>query len=172
VKRILIILMSLCSAINAGQLAIQKFPFHYKLSSKEFNADIPNYMVSKQVRSMDPDKLAAVLNSGNAYLDINECSDGQYSMDIKGRVKGGGLVGGLAAYVIVKVAPLIVIVPTAAFLYTGKAIAHVKGGPAMGDAYQKTVIDPLMPKVIDYSLNCADTIAPYVAAATGVASPV
>lgn len=97
-KRILIILMSLCSAVNAGQLAIQKFPSHYKLSSKEFNADIPNYMVSKQLRSMDPAKLAAVLNSGNAYLDINECSDGLYSMDIKGRVRGGGSAGAAAGF--------------------------------------------------------------------------
>lgn len=97
-KRILIILMSLCSAVNAGQLAIQKFSSHYKVSSKEFNADIPNYMVSKQVRSMDPAKLAAVLNSGNAYLDIKECSAGQYSMDIKGRVKGGGYWGGVIGF--------------------------------------------------------------------------
>ncbi len=97
-KRILIILMSLFSAVNAGELAIQKFPSYYKLSSKDFNADIPNYMVSKQVRSMDPTKLAAVLNSGNAYLDINECSDGQYSMDIQGRVKGGGGGGGVAGF--------------------------------------------------------------------------
>lgn len=90
--------MSLFSAVNAGELAIQKFPSYYKLSSKDFNADIPNYMVSKQVRSMDPTKLAAVLNSGNAYLDINECSDGQYSMDIQGRVKGGGGGGGVAGF--------------------------------------------------------------------------
>ncbi len=97
-KRLLIILMSCFSAINAGELAIQKFPSHYKISSKQFNADIPNYMVSKQVRSMDPTKLAAVLNSGNAYLDINECSDGQYSMDIKGRVRGGGPITGTVLY--------------------------------------------------------------------------
>ena len=102
-KRILIILMSLCSAVNAGQLAIQKFPSHYNISSKEFNADIPNYMVSKQVRSMDTTKLAAVLNSGNAYLDINECSDGLYSMDIKGRVKGGGPITGAVLYWFTKV---------------------------------------------------------------------
>jgi hypothetical protein len=96
-KRIIIILLSLFSAINAGQLAIQKFPSHYKLSSKEFNADIPNYMLSKQLRSMDTTKLAAVLNSGNAYLDIKECSDG-YSMDIKGRVNGGGYWGGVIGF--------------------------------------------------------------------------
>lgn len=92
-KRLLIILMSCFSAINAGDLVIQKLPSHYNISSKQFNADIPNYMVSKELRSMDPATLAAILNSGNAYLDINKCSDGQYSMDIKGRVRGGGLWG-------------------------------------------------------------------------------
>jgi hypothetical protein len=102
VKRTLIILMSLCSAVNAGELAIQKFPSHYKLSSKEFIADIPNYMVSKQVRSMDPTKLAAVLNSGDAYLDIKKCSKG-YSMDIQGRVKGGGPITGAVLYWFTKV---------------------------------------------------------------------
>lgn len=120
------------------------------------------------LRSMDPAKLAAVLNSGNAYLDINECSDGQYFMDIKGRVRGGGLIGVLASYAATKVAPAIVILPTAAFLYTGKAIAHVKGGPVMGDAYQKTVIDPILPKVVEYSFACADTIDPYVATVTAI----
>lgn len=96
-KRILIILMSCFSAVNAGELAIQKFSSHYNISSKDFNADIPNYMVSKQLRSMDPTQLAAVLNSGNAYLDIKECSEG-YSMDIQGRVKGGGYWGGLIGF--------------------------------------------------------------------------
>lgn len=102
-KRLLIILMSCFSAINAGDLVIQKFPSHYNISSKQFNTDIPNYMVSKQVRSMDPTKLAAVLNSGNAYLDINECSDGLYSMDIKGRVRGGGPATGAFLYWVTKV---------------------------------------------------------------------
>ena len=86
-KQILIILMSCFSAINAGEIAIQKFPSHYNISSKKFNADIPNYMVSKQLRSMDSTKLAAVLNSGKSYLAIKECSEG-YSLDIQGRVRG------------------------------------------------------------------------------------
>jgi hypothetical protein len=102
-KQILIILMSCFSAINAGEIAIQKFPSHYNISSKKFNADIPNYMVSKQLRSMDSTKLAAVLNSGSAYLDINECSDGQYSMDIKGRIRGGGPITGTVLYWFTKV---------------------------------------------------------------------
>lgn len=94
--------MSCFAAINAGELAIQKFPSHYNLSSKNFNAKIPNYMVSPQVRSMDPTKLAAVLNSGKAYLDIKECSEG-YSIDIQGRVRGGGPITGAVLYWFTKV---------------------------------------------------------------------
>lgn len=97
-KRILIILLSLVSAINAGELSIKKFDTYYKISSKEFNGCIPNYMVSKQALSIKPEKMVALLQSGKAYLDINECSDGLYSMDIKGRVKGGGPMGGAVGF--------------------------------------------------------------------------
>lgn len=134
-KRILIILMSLCSAINAGEIAIQKFPSHYSISSKEFNADIPNYMVSKEVRSMDPAKLAAILNSGNAYLDINECSEG-YSMDIKGRVKGGGPITASLLYGLTKIGcygTAAAAVGTA-IAATGGAAAAALGGGAAGAA--------------------------------------
>lgn len=135
-KKFLVILMSCFAAINAGELAIQKFPSHYKISSKEFNADIPNYMVSKQVRSMDPTKFAAVLNSGNAYLDINECSDGLYSMDIKGRVRGGGPVTAGFLYWVTKCG----LYGTAAaatgiaITATGGAVAAAAGAGAAGAA--------------------------------------
>lgn len=171
-KKILLLLVLPIISFAASDLAIYKSPTHMSFLSNEFNAVVPNYMVNKSVREMKPEKLAAILESGNGYLTFKECSDGEYAVDLQGRVKGAGLAGGLAAYVIVKLAPAIVIVPTAAFLYTGKAIAHVKGGPAMGDAYQKTVIDPLLPRVIDYSFEYADKIAPYVAAVTGVTTPV
>lgn len=171
-KKMFLSLLLPVLSLSASEIAIYKTPHTMSFSSNDFSAVVPNYMVSKSVREMSPEKLAAILESGNAYLTFNECSDGNYAVDMHGRVRGGGLLGGLFAYALVKVAPGIVIIPTAGILYAGKAVAHIRGGPEMGDSYQKTIIDPIMPKVIDYSFTYADKLAPYIAAVTGVTSPV
>jgi hypothetical protein len=172
VKRFLIILMSCFSAINAGELAIQKFPSYYKLSSKEFNADIPNYMVSKQVRSMDPTKLAAVLNSGNAYLDINECSDGQYFMDIKGRVRGGGPVGaieGAAAGGIIasEGSKMIFVCGSVACLFLAQGAVHIFGGADKGAVFRADITNRFLPAVYAIAENVVGPACGMVGAGVG-----
>lgn len=180
-KRILIILMSLFSAVNAGELAIQKFPSHYNISSKEFNADIPNYMVSKQVRSMDPTNLAAVLNSGNAYLAIKECSEG-YSMDIQGRVKGGGPFGaveGAAAGGIVgsEGSKILFVCGSVACLFLAQGAVHVFGGAAKGAVFRAALDERYLPAVYAIAENvvgpaCGMLGASVGAVAGGAASPI
>lgn len=54
---------------------------------------IPHYQVSKPIRALSPEKLAAVLNSGSRYLTINELSDGSYALDMQGRLPGSGVIG-------------------------------------------------------------------------------
>jgi hypothetical protein len=87
-----LILSILSFSLSASELTIHKTLTGYAFSSDEIDVEVPYYMMSKEVRSMNPDKLAAILNSGNAYLDFKECSDGSYAVDLQGRIKGGGLI--------------------------------------------------------------------------------
>lgn len=170
-KRILLSLLLPIVSFASSDLAIYKSPTHMSFSSDEFSAVVPNYMVSKSVREMKPERLAAILNSGNAYLTFNECSDGNYAVDMQGRVRGAGLTGGMFGYCVVKViVPIAVIAPSAAALYATKAVIHLRAGPQAGDAFQKGVIDNALPKISNAAFNASDALAPWVGAAVGIAT--
>lgn len=130
-------------------------------------------MISKSVRKMKPERLVAILESGNAYLSFNECSDGNYAVDIHGRVKGSGVASAGAGYTMTRlVGPIAIIVPSAAVLYAAKAVIHLKAGAAAGEAFQKGVIDQAMPKISEVAFNLSDAAAPAVGAITGILAPV
>lgn len=97
------ILSILSFSLSASELTIHKTLTGYAFSSDEIDVEVPYYMMSKEVRSISPDKLAAILNSGNAYLDFKKCSDGSYAVDLQGRIKGGGPITGAALYWLTKV---------------------------------------------------------------------
>lgn len=79
-------------SLSANDLAIYTSKTHTSFSTKDFSTVVPNYMVSKSIREMKPERLAAILEGGNAYLTFNECSDGNYTVNLHGRVRGGGPV--------------------------------------------------------------------------------
>ncbi len=104
-KKILLflILSVLPLSLSASELTIHKTLTGYSFSSDEIDVEVPYYMMSKQIRSTSPSKLAAILNSGNAYLDFKECSDGSYAVDLQGRIRGGGPLTGAFLYWATKV---------------------------------------------------------------------
>lgn len=171
-KKMLISLFLPILSLSASEFTIYKTANTMSFSSDDFSVVVPNYMISKSVREMKPERLVAILESGNAYLSFNECSDGNYAVDIHGRVKGAGIAGGCAGYAMTKiVVPMAIVFPSAAVLYAAKAVIHLKAGAAAGEAFQKGVIDQAMPKISEAAFNLSDTAAPAVGAITGIFSP-
>lgn len=166
------LLLSLVS-ITCSASQIDRLQDRFTIRTPNQLIEIPNYQVSKPIRDLTPDKLAAVLTSGSHYLRATELSDGSYALDMQGRLPGEGLAGGTFSYIVSKtVVPAVIIIPTAAALYAAKAAIHIKAGPEAGDAFQKTVIDNTMPKVMEVACNLGDKAAPLAAIIGGVSTPV
>jgi hypothetical protein len=139
-----LILSVLPFSLSASELTIHKTLTGYSFSSDEIDVEVPYYMMSKQVRSISPDKLAAILNSGNAYLDFKECSDGSYAVDIQGRIKGGGPITAGILYWTTKIGCYGTAAAAMATIATARAgtglagaggvVAHVAGGAVAAGA--------------------------------------
>jgi hypothetical protein len=70
--------------------------FTFTHNEKSFH--VPNHMASRELRSLDTQKIAMLLASDSHYLVLNECADKSYSLDIRGRVNGGGPIAGQVGY--------------------------------------------------------------------------
>jgi hypothetical protein len=155
-----VFLLSLISIIcNAGQ--IDRLQDRFTIRTSNQLIEIPNYQVSKPIRDLTPEKLAAVLNSGSHYLRATELSDGSYALDMQGRLPGEGIAGAtIGAFVGYVAVPAAIVIPTAVALYAAKAVVHIKAGPEAGDAFQKAVIDTTMPKVCEVAHRAAQVSSP------------
>lgn len=132
-----LILSVLPFSLSASELTIHKTLTGYSFSSDEIDTEVPYYMMSKRVRSINPDKLAAILNSGNAYLDFKKCSDGSYAVDLQGRIKGGGPITAGILYWATKVTcygTAAATVGGAVVVTGGIAAGAITGGVAAGTA--------------------------------------
>ncbi len=84
-------IMNVLAPKECGEIKLSRYEDCFSLSINEEEQDIPNYMVTKPLRTMDPQQLAAFLKSG--YLSVHECSDHSYSLDAHARLHGGGALG-------------------------------------------------------------------------------
>lgn len=155
----------------SNQISIKKTLHALSFKSKDLDIEVPNYLASRTVRSIEPKKLAAIINSGDAYLTFDECSDGNYAVDLHGRIRGGGLLGAaLGAAIGYIVIPFVIVVPSATALYAAKAVIHLKGGPEAGALFQQTVIDNTLPKIVDFAVRMGDVASPAGIAIGGIVS--
>lgn len=63
--------------------------------------EVKKYFTDPLIRNMSKKQLRTFLDNG--YLSVNEMNDGEYSLQAKGRIKGGGPILGTAAYWTTKV---------------------------------------------------------------------
>lgn len=151
-KKIFLSLILSTLSLAASDLAIFKTPSSMSFSTREFSAVVPNYMVNKKVRDMDATKLAALLEGGHAYLSFNECSDGNYAVDIHGRVRGGGpfgaiegaAAGGMAAS---EGSKLLFVCGSYAVLFLVQGAVHVFAGAEQGAIFRGKLDDRFLPAV-------------------------
>ena len=78
------------------------------------------------LRKINDKQLAILLEKGDGYLKLNQMSDGEYSLDMHVRGKGGFLVTGAIVYFGAKVVGYTAVWGTAA---VGVSTAFVTGGP-------------------------------------------
>lgn len=142
----------------------------YSLKNDTFSMHFPAHQVSKPIRNLRADQLAALLNSNAYYLKATELSDGTHALDLQGRLPGSGLLTGAAfGYVFGKViVPGIIVVPGIGLLYATKAFIHLRLGPAQGAAFQQQMDEYLINGLLDFALQAGDAVAPVAAAIGGV----
>ncbi len=140
----------------------------YSLRNDKFAMHFPVHQVSKPIRDLRADQLAALLKSNSYYLKATELSDGTHTLDLQGRLQGGAWGdGGLFGYVVGKVVvPGVILVPSYLIVYTGKAILHVKCGPEKAAAFGESANQYFLPAMHDLALKAGDAVAP-VAGAVG-----
>lgn len=96
----------------------------YSLHRNNTILHFPNHQVSKSIRDLRAEQLAACLNSNAYYLKVTKLSDGSHALDLQGRLLGGGFGGALAGM--------------ATGSIFGKAVVYV-GGVVVLFATQKTI---------------------------------
>lgn len=140
----------------------------YSLKSNDFAMHFPRHQVSKPIRDLRGDQLAALLKSNAYYLKATQLSDGTHALDLQGRLQGGAWGdGGLFGYVVGKVlVPGAILVPSYVIVYTGKAILHVKCGPEKAAAFGESANQYFLPWAHDIAFRAGDAVAP-VAGAVG-----
>jgi len=81
-----------------SRLNLLRYENHYALSDGKHEKAIRPEFISKPLRSLDASKLSTLLKTGKAYIRIDECSDGELTMELKPRCPGGGITGAIFGY--------------------------------------------------------------------------
>ena len=72
-----------------GQISVIHAENGFNIQDSDGDHIVPSWQLSKELRGIPTPQLAKMLSAG-AYLKINKQSDNQYSVDVNGRLKGGG----------------------------------------------------------------------------------
>lgn len=172
-KKILLSLILPIFSLSASELAILKTQNSMSFSTKDFSTVVPNYMVNKKIRNMDTTKLAAILESGNAYLSFNECSDGNYAVDIHGRVRGGAGPGGIAlgGWLGYEGSKVLFIGASVGCLLLAQAAVHVTQGPVAGAHFKQQITDRFMPYIEEVADHFVAPVGAVIGAGVTVVTP-
>lgn len=177
-KQLLLTLIALTSLVNASEVMksydrlfeLSQNDHGYSLKSDNFSMHFPRHQVSKPIRDLRPDQLAALLKSNAYYLKATELSDGSHALDLQGRLPGGGLfTGAVFGWVVGKVLiPGVIVVPGTALLFATKAFIHVNVGPVAAADFGNRMDTQYIPHMLDFACKAGDALAPVAAVVGGV----
>ena len=129
-----------------GRIALLKHENRFSLHDGIHEKVIRPELVSKQLRSLDDAKLVALLKSGNAYVKVSQCTDGEFTLDLATRTYGGGPGGAFAGAIIGEtVGKGGALLAGYAILYTVKGFIHVTAGREAAHAYENHIIQVSIP---------------------------
>ncbi len=143
-------IMNVLAPKECGDIKLNRYEEGFSLSINDQEQEIPNYMVSKPLRQMPPKHLAAFLQSN--YLTIKQCSDGEFSLQEHGRIRGGGpfsaAAGGLAGKWVGQAA---VLVAGYTVLLGATGVVTVVAGREAGGEFFKKVQEQSIPHLWEVS---------------------
>ncbi len=170
VSKKVVLILDVFASKKCGEIKLNRYEDRFSLSINDKEQDIPHYMVSKPLRNMKPKQLAAFLSSG--YLSVKECSDGNFILDSHGRLRGGGVVGGLGGYVAGEVVgKAVVYVGGLAVLFGTQKVIRICAGSAAEEAFAEKMQSRFLPKLWDVSEKVAHATGIGGAVIGGVVSP-
>lgn len=176
---LLLTLVTLSATVNASEImkSYDK-PFElsqndrgYSLKSDNFSMHFPHHQVSKPIRDLRPDQLAALLQSNAYYLKATELSDGTHTLDLQGRVNGGALGGAAVAGVLgCEGSKLVFSGLSIGCLYLAQAAVHVYAGPEKGAEFHEKIVNRFIPHIADIAENFIGPVGGVAGAGVGLVS--
>lgn len=109
---------------SLGQVSVFKTEEGFAIEKDGERTSVTPYRVESTLRKMDNQQLTKFLTAG--YLSVQKSSDGEYGLESRTRVKGGGPIAGLCAAWIVR---SVMYTTGAIAATTVTAAATVGGGP-------------------------------------------
>ena len=149
---------------ECGNLKLNRYENSYSLSMDDEEQEIPNYMVSKPLRKMNPGQLAGFLKTN--YISLKPCSDGTFALEDQGRLHGGGPFSAASGYLAGKWGGQAVVLVTGyAVLLGATGVVTVVGGKEAGKEFFVKVQEQSIPHLWKVS----EKISHATGAAGGVA---
>ena len=121
---------------------------------REQGIDVPvkPYMVDKELRGISSKDLSKILVNGG-YIAVNNRSGSDYSLQLNGRIKGGGPLGATVGAVVTKCA--VHIAAQGVFMGIGAIVGVITCNPAVGVATYTGISNALTPAVEVMSISFA-----------------
>jgi hypothetical protein len=152
-----------------GRLALLKYEDRFAITDGMYEKAIRPELISKSVRSMNDDKLSALLDSGSAYIKIGQCTDGEFTLDVVPRTYGGGIGGAIGGYATGEiVGKWAAMAAGYVILYGTQGVIRVTAGKEASDAFHQHIVEVSIPHLHEAS----ETVARVIGLAGGVAGGV
>lgn len=120
----------------------------YCLSDGEFAFSARPELVSRELRSLDPSKLAALLSTGKAYVKVSQCDDGELTMDLVPRCEGGGWLGAVGGYITGEVVGRVTVAIGGTLVLVGtQGVIRLVAGKEAEEAFAEKMADRFLPGV-------------------------
>lgn len=150
---------------------VSSFKNRYILTQGEEEYSIRPELVSKQLRSVDPARLAKVLQSRRAYIRVGQCDDGEFTLELMPRCTGAGpggiFAGGVLGQIVGQGGALIA---GYAILYGTKGVIRITAGKEAADVFDQTMVQQSIPHLKRVAENIGNAMGAAGAIAGG-ASP-
>lgn len=115
---------------------LHKQEYGYDIEINGQREPIYNHLINKELREMQPDKLQELLASHDASLSVNQTEEGELTLDLQGRLDGGGPIGGILGFAF---GGAVIYIPGKITLILGRIAARSAGGFAGEQVYIETV---------------------------------
>lgn len=78
---------------DLGNIELYRDNDGFSIKQDGYTHQVPHYNVDKSLKQIKPEHLSALSNLG--YVRVNRLSDGEFKLDLKGRINGGGPFTGM-----------------------------------------------------------------------------